>query len=140
VLQFTAPDLYEIQVFDDEQGPRLVAAVELVSPSNKDRDSHRRAFAVKCASYLHQGVSAMLVDVVTSRSGNLHAELLNVLQVGDDPSGLGSSDLYAAAYRTVPADGQTRLEYWAARLRVGAVLAVLPLWIAPDLCLPLDLE
>jgi hypothetical protein len=140
VLQFTIPDLYEIQVFDDEAGPRLVAAVELVSPANKDRDSHRRAFAVKCASCLQQGVSVVLVDVVASRSGNLHSELLQLLQVAGDPSGLGVGDLYATAYRTVPADQETRLHYWTERLRVGTVLPVLPLWIAAEVCLPLDLE
>ena len=138
-MQFTSPDLYEIQVFDDEEGPRLVAAVELVSPANKDRASNRRLFAVKCASYLQQGVSVNIVDVVTSRSGNLHSELLQLLEVMDDASGLAVGDLYATAYRTVPA-AVTQLHYWTERLSVGAVLPTMPLWITPELCLPLDLE
>jgi hypothetical protein len=138
-MQFTSTDLYEIQVFDDEEGPRLVAAVELVSPGNKDRASNRRQFAIKCGSYLHQGVSVILVDVVTSRSGNLHSELLQLLEVADDASGLGASDLYATAFRTVPT-ATAQLHYWTERLSVGAVLPTMPLWIAPELCVPLDLD
>jgi hypothetical protein len=138
-LQFTSTDLYEIQVFEDEQGPRLVATVELVSPANKDRASNRRQLAVKCGSYLQQGVSVIVVDVVTSRSGNLHSELLQLLEVADDASGLGASDLYATAYRTVPT-ATAQLHYWTERLSVGAILPTMPLWIAPELCVPLDLE
>jgi hypothetical protein len=59
-------------------------------------------FAVKCANYLQSGVSVMVVDVVTERAGNLHAELLELLQVQLSTPGQGSRDLYAAAYRTVP--------------------------------------
>src|SRR5262245_24792405 len=35
LLQFAHPDLFEVQVLRDEGGPRLVAAIELVSPANK---------------------------------------------------------------------------------------------------------
>jgi hypothetical protein len=139
-LQFTSPDLYEIQVFDDEEGPRLVAAIELVSPANKDRRSNRRRLAVKCGSYLQQGIGLILVDVVTSRSGNLHSELLQLLEVVDDASALAKDDRYATAYRTVPAAETTQLQYWTERLNVGAILPTMPLWIAPEVCLPLDLE
>lgn len=69
-LSFTHPDLFEVQVINDEEGPRVVAAVELISPANKDRPGNRREFAVKCASYLQQGISVLMVDVVTERPGN----------------------------------------------------------------------
>src|SRR5262245_14596966 len=80
-FDFQDPDIFEVQVLSEEEGPRLVAAIELVSPANKDRPSNRRMFAVKCASYLHSGVSVILVDVVTERSGNLHADLLELLHL-----------------------------------------------------------
>jgi hypothetical protein len=60
-------DDIEIKVISTLSGPRLVAAIELVSPRNKDRQEARQAFAVKCASYLHQSVSLIVVDVVTGR-------------------------------------------------------------------------
>jgi hypothetical protein len=52
VLGFQDPDLFEVQVLSEAAGPRLVAAIELVSPANKDRPANRRMVAVKCASYL----------------------------------------------------------------------------------------
>ena len=61
------PDTFEVRVFATMNGLTLVAAIELISPSNKDRPEQRQAFAVKCASYLHQGVSLILIDIVTNR-------------------------------------------------------------------------
>ncbi len=37
------------------------------------------AFAIKCASYLHQGVSLIIIDIITSRRANLHNEILALL-------------------------------------------------------------
>jgi hypothetical protein len=139
-LDFQDPDLFEVQVLSEEEDPRLVAAIELVSPANKDRPAQRRMFAVKCASYLHSGVSVLIVDVVTERSGNLHADLLELLGVQVATPGQGVQDLYASAYRTVPAAQRLQLETWTHALTLGASLPTLPLWIQPDLCLPLDLE
>src|SRR5688500_8093730 len=50
------PDVVRVLVYNGEAGPTLVAAVELVSPGNKDRPATRRAFASKCATYLNEGV------------------------------------------------------------------------------------
>src|SRR6478672_8092818 len=47
-IEMPPADAVEVQVFADEGDPRLAAAVELVSPRNKDRPQSRRAFAVKC--------------------------------------------------------------------------------------------
>ena len=76
VVPAAFPDAFEVLVFEGEGGARLVAAIELVSPGNKDRDAHRRAFAVKCASYLCRGISLIVIDIVTSRRANLHDEIL----------------------------------------------------------------
>ena len=53
-----AQDEYEVRVYDTRRGRRLVAAVELVSPANKDRPEHRRAFVAKCAGLLQEQVRA----------------------------------------------------------------------------------
>src|SRR5947209_6468930 len=55
----------EVGIFNRSGGPQLAGAVELVSPANKDRPSHREAFVSKCVTYLHAGVGLVIVDVVT---------------------------------------------------------------------------
>jgi hypothetical protein len=139
-LAFQDPDIFEVQVLSEEGGPRLVAAIELVSPANKDRPANRRMFAVKCASCLQGGVSVVLVDVVTERGGNLYAELLDLLQVQVSTLAQGARELYATAHRAVPGPEGLRLETWAHALSRGSPLPTLTLWLQPDLCLPLDLE
>lgn len=139
-LDFQDPDIFEVQILSEEEGPRLVTAIELVSPANKDRPASRRMFAVKCASYLHSGVSVVIVDIVTERAGNLHAELLELLRVRAATPGQDAQDLYAAAYRTVPGPKNLQLEMWSHLLTLGDSLPTLPLWLQPDLCLPLDLD
>jgi uncharacterized protein DUF4058 len=60
------PDIAEVQVFGTLSGKELVAAIELVSPGNKDRDEARIGFAAKCAAYLQQGIGLIIVDTVTT--------------------------------------------------------------------------
>src|SRR5438067_3554733 len=74
-----AQDVYEVRVYDEKRHFRLVAAVELVSPANKDRPDHRRAFVAKCAALLQERVAVVIVDVVTIRTLNLYGELLDLL-------------------------------------------------------------
>ena len=79
VTDLPAPTAYEVRVFDLETGNRLVAAVEIVSPANKDRPEHRRAFVAKCAALLQEQVSVTIVDLVTTRHFNLYGELLELI-------------------------------------------------------------
>ena len=48
----TELDEYEIRVYDGERERTLVAAIELVSPANKDRPERREQFVNKVASLL----------------------------------------------------------------------------------------
>jgi hypothetical protein len=139
-LDFGDLDVFEVQVFTDQEGPELVADIELVSPANKDRPSNRRMFGVKCASYLQQEINVMVVDVVTQRSGNLHAELLQLLDVGAAVPAQGLHDLYAAAYHARSNKDSKQLDIWAEILVLGGTLPTLPLWISSDLSVPVDLE
>jgi Protein of unknown function (DUF4058) len=79
------PDLdeYAVLVRDTRRGRRLVAAVEIVSPANKDRPEHRRAFVAKCSALLQGRVSVAIVDLVTTRAANLYGELLDSLGLVD---------------------------------------------------------
>jgi len=140
-VEYPALDLIEVQVFHDEGGPRLTAAVELVSPSNKDRPATRRAFTVKCASYLNQGTSVVVIDVVTNRRANLHAELVRLLDLDAGADWQSPTSLYAAAYRSLTGDNDgAQLQIWPEALTLGLPLPRLPLWLGVDVAVPLDLE
>jgi hypothetical protein len=140
VMPAAFPDTFEVRVIDTEAGSRLAAAIELVSPANKDRPEHRRALAVKCASYLCQGISLILVDVVTSRAANLHDEIVRLLSNGGPFLFPAGPSLYATAYRPIRRDTAEQTEVWLAPLAVGGPLPVLPLAFTAELCLPIDLE
>src|SRR5262245_40304576 len=138
--EFPAQDLFEVRVYDDQRGRRLVAAIELASPGNKDRPENRRAFAVKCASYLQQRVSVVIVDVVTERRANLHRELLEVMRLGEATTPIDEANLYAVAYRAMKEQTRWRIDLWPHALTLGAALPTLPLWLAGNLAVPLLLE
>jgi hypothetical protein len=139
-IDFAELDAFEVRVFREDDSPRLVAAIELVSPANKDRAGHRRAFVIKCAGYLQQGASVVVADVVTTRSADLHGDLLRLLRLPAGPRRSRSRDLFAAAYRSAGEDGEARIEAWLHRLRLGEKLPTMPLWIAEERCVGVDLE
>ncbi len=80
-------DEYEVRVYDAKRKRRLVAAVEIVSPANKDRPENRRAFVTKCAALLQQRVSVAIVNLVTTRRFNLYGDLLE--WIGETDPALG---------------------------------------------------
>lgn len=131
---------YEVLVYDQERERRLVAAVELVSPANKDRPESRRAFVTKCASLLRQGVSLAIVDLVTIRQFNLYAELLEWIGKSDPALGTEPPATYAVSMRFQKPPRRTVLQTWPYALVVGQHLPTLPLWLSPDYNVPLDLE
>jgi hypothetical protein len=138
-LDFDGIDAFEVAVYHELGGLQLVGAIELVSPANKDRPAHRNAFVGKCANYLIQGIGLMVVDVVTDRHKNLHAELLEALGATETGNGAAAADLYATAYRAAKVGGEGRLQLWAEPLAIGGPLPTLPLWIAEDLALKVEL-
>jgi hypothetical protein len=133
-------DNFEVLVFTDDGGPRLVAAIELISPKNKDRSSTRRAFAAKCASCLCQGIGLVIVDTVTNRNANLHNEVVQLLENGRQFLLPADTSLYAVAYRPATRKGDEQIDVWPAPLALGQNLPVLPLALSATLCWPLDLE
>jgi hypothetical protein len=134
-------DVFEIEVRRGERGLLLVAAIELVSPANKDRPAHRHSFISKVAACLQQNVSVVVIDVVTERRDSLHAELMDFLDLGELPVVEVPAGLSAIAYRAVINEEKPpSLEMWPAPLQTGTPLPTLPLWIARDVAVPLDLE
>jgi hypothetical protein len=140
VMPALFPDEIEVQIFDSSAGATLVAAVELVSPRNKDRGEARRAFAAKCAAYLQVGIGLVVVDVVTERQANLHDELVTLLNQAEHFAFPEASLLYAVAYRPARRETGDQIEVWPYPLTVGQPLPTVPLPLRGGPTLPLDLE
>jgi hypothetical protein len=131
---------YEVRIFDLERERTLVAAIELVSPANKDRAESRQAFVAKCAALLRKGVAVSLVDLVTIRRFNLYAQLMEFVGHPDQTMSNEEPPIYAASCRWVTKGTRARLEAWSHSLVVGQPLPTLPLWLREDLVVALDLE
>ena len=82
----------------------------------------------------------VVVDIVTERQANLHAELVALFKGAEELSWQAASNLSAVAYRTVRSAMGQQLEVYPEILVVGAALPTLPLWLDAELCLPLRLE
>jgi hypothetical protein len=134
------PDTFEVRVFNTTAGLTLVAVIELVSPGNKDRPAERRAFAAKCASYLAQGVSLIVVDIVTSHHANLHNDVMRLMEAAPELDFTADVTLYAVAYRPVRRGEQEEIDLWLRHLAVGAPLPTLPLRLTGDLFVAVDFE
>jgi hypothetical protein len=134
-------DEYEVRVYDARHGRRLVAAIELVSPGNKDRPESRRAFVAKVAALLQHDVCVSLVDVVTVRQFNLYADLLALVGRPDLAASAADTFLYAVTLRgRKRLRGRPLLDTWFYPMAVGQPLPPLPLWLDIDLGVFLDLE
>ena len=118
---------------------RLIAAVELVSPRNKDRPVSRATYLARYTGYLLEGVHLLLVDVhrrplnfsfADGIAGELH------LQQKPLPAPL------AVSYRVgePAATGGKLLAIWRRALRVGEPLPNMSLALTVNRSVPIDLE
>jgi hypothetical protein len=133
-------DAFEVRVFSTTGGLTLVGAIELISPGNKDRAEERHAFAVKCASYLFQGVSVILIDIVTTRRANLHNDTVRLVHAPAAVEFPAETDLYAAAYRPVLRQERPEIDVWPVACALGSPLPILPLRLIGDLFVQVDFE
>jgi Protein of unknown function (DUF4058) len=140
VTDLPEQDEYEVRVYDTKRGRRLVAAIEIVSPANKDRPEHRRVFVAKCAALLQNRVSLTIIDLVTTRNFNLYGELLDLIGQTDPALQPEPPALYAVACRSTEKADAWLLETWFHPLTLGQPLPTLPLWLADNFGVLLELE
>jgi hypothetical protein len=138
--EFPEEYAYEVLIFDLERERRLVAAVEIVSPANKDRPESRQLFVAKCFNLLRQDVCLSIVDLVTIRQCNLYTELLALLGRSDPAFGQPAPPIYAVTCRKRNVGRQTKLETWWHPLAIGQPLPSLPVWLSETRTVVLDLE
>src|SRR5262245_31436654 len=125
-------DECEVRIYDSEHGRILVAAIEIVSPSNKDWPATRDVFVSKVATLLQQGICVSIVDLVSVREANLYAELLTLLGRADPSLGETPPHTYAVTLRTRkrPKKRLSLLDAWFYPMVIGQPLPTLPIWLA----------
>ena len=137
--EYEFPDVIELRVSSENEG-RLVGAVELVSPGNKDRDAKRDAFLAKCIDYLAGGACVVIVDVITDRHANLHNEIIERIGGPDSLVLPDQTHLYAATYRPIVRKKKFQVDVWVHPLAIGEPLPTMPLRVIAGLFVPVELE
>lgn len=133
-------DVYEVRIYDSRRKRHLVTAIEIVSPSNKDRPESRSTFVTKAATLLRQGICVSIVDIVSTLDFNLYADLLSFADGVDPALGADPPPLYAVTIRT-RREGQRRMmDSWYHPLAIGQALPTLPIWLSETRSISLDLE
>lgn len=142
----TAPDCEAVATFTldpqraihvDLHG-RLVAAIELISPRNKDRPTSRERSLNRYAGYLHQGVHLLLVDVLPRPARFSFADALAANLGIPQPACPAPC---AVSYRVCePVPEGTVVALWRRPLQVGQPLPTIPLALDTHREVPIDLE
>lgn len=132
-------DVYEVRIYDRRRNRHLVAAIEIVSPSNKDRPENRAIFVAKAATLLRNNICVSIVDVVGTFDFSLYADVMAFLNVGP---ALGStpSPMYAATLRMRYEDRRRMMDNWYHPLTIGQPLPTLPIWLTETSAISLELE
>jgi hypothetical protein len=118
---------------------QLVAALELVSPRNKDRPSAREFYRNRYLGYLWSGVHLMLVDVHRRPLGFSFVEAMAGEVQCQFPVGLPPHAVSWNVGGPTPEGGQF-LDGWYKSLAVGEPLPTLPLALTADRSLLIDLD
>lgn len=104
---------YEVLILDQQRGRELVAAIELVSPANKNRPETRQAFVSKCAALLQKKICVSIIDLVTVKHFNLYCEVLDVFCQTDPAFAPSPPPIYAVTCRSHSLATRPRFESWA---------------------------
>ena len=118
---------------------RLAAAIELISPRNKDRPSARAYYVARYLGYLRDGADLLLIDILPRPLAFSFADsLAEELQIAQPPT---PSPL-VASYRVgePAATGGRMLAIWRHALAVNEPLPAMPLPLTTHAALEIDLE
>ncbi len=138
--QLPNQDVYEVRIYDSRRNRQLVAAIEILSPSNKDRPENRATFVAKAATLLKNNICVSIVDVVSTYDFNLYAELMRFLKSVDPDLGSEPPPMYAATLRMRYEDRRRMMDNWYHPLAIGQPLPTLPIWLKENWAISLDLE
>jgi hypothetical protein len=122
-----------------ESGGRLVSAVELISPRNKDRPVARTTYVSRYVGYLIEGIHLLLTDVHPRPVGFSFADAIaEQLEIAQPSCPVP----FAVSYRVgePAASGGRLLGIWRRELVVGESLPTIALPLTTEISIPVDLE
>jgi hypothetical protein len=122
-----------------ERNGRLVAAIEFISPRNKDRSDARDYYATRYLNYLRGGVHLLIVDVHRRPIGFSFPQRIAVGLETQLPAPPAPSVVVYRVGESRPPDGRL-LAVWAEPLTVGQPLPLVSLPLTVHLAVPIDLE
>jgi hypothetical protein len=116
----------------------LVAAVEIVSPRNKDRPDSRELYAGRYFGYIRQGVHLLLIDVLPRPAGFSFAEVVaKEAGVRLPPTPVP----FAVSFRVgEPVPDGTLFAFWRRPLAVGGPLPTIQLALTVHEKVAIDLD
>lgn len=116
----------------------LVAAVELVSPRNKDRPDSRERYTNRYLGYIHNAVHLLLIDVLPHPIGFSFADAI-AGRLGIEPSPCPVP--FAVSYRVgEPVPEGTLIARWVRPFQIGDPLPTIPLALTVHQSVSIDLE
>jgi hypothetical protein len=118
-------------------GHRIIAFIEIVSPSNKDRVESVSEFAAKVIAALHSGIHVLLVDPYPPGAADplgMHGAIWRRLS-SDKHAPLGDRPLVLAAY-----DASQPTQAFVNYLAVDDPLPDMPLFLTPTKYIDVPLE
>ena len=117
---------------------QLIAAIEIVSPRNKDRPDSRERYTGRYFGYVRQGVHLLLIDVLPRPVGFSFADAINADLGFDQPP---TPVPFAVSYRVgEPVPEGTLLAVWRRPMAVGEPLPSIPLALNVHQSITIDLE
>jgi hypothetical protein len=121
----------------DLQG-QLIAAIELVSPRNKDRPAARDRYLGRYLGYIHRSIHLLLVDVLPRPTGFSFADAIATNLILDQQP---CPPPFAVSYRVgEPVPEGTLVAVWRRPIHIGERLPTLALALNVKQSVPIDLE
>ena len=123
-----------------EKDNRLVSAVEIISPANKDRPERRDQYLTRYLGYLRAGVHLLMIDVHARPFQFSFAErIAKELQIVDRPAPPTPQAVSYQVGAGAPFGGRF-LAVWQRALAIGSPLPSIPLAISLENVVPVNLE
>ena len=117
----------------------MVAAVEVISPRNKDRPSTRVESAARYAGYLQGGIHLLLIDLINRPIGFSFADAVEADIRYPNPVSL--TPPFAAVYRVgEPTNPGSMVAVWRRTMVVGSPLPTLPIPLTVHNAVAIDLD